>query len=71
MSLCACFTVHKEWKRSEFKKNKPAPAPRFQHSAVYNRTRDRMFVFGGQGDKNAIMAGLLHDKLCLKILKNT
>jgi hypothetical protein len=57
VSLCAC-TVNKEWRRSEFKKNKPAPAPRFQHSAVYSRARDRMFVFGGQGDKNAVMADL-------------
>src|SRR3989344_2494536 len=57
---CRCVreTVNKEWRRSEFKKNKPAPAPRFQHSAVYSRARDRMFVFGGQGDKNAVMADL-------------
>jgi len=50
--------VNKEWTKAEPKKSKAAPPPRFQHSAVYSSAHDRMLVFGGQGDKSAVLADL-------------
>jgi hypothetical protein len=56
LGLC---TVTRSWARVE-SKNKSAvkPSGRFQHSAVYSSACDRMFVFGGQGETNSMLADM-------------